>query len=98
MDRKRRKISILLAVIILLSFLAYNSKAEDNYIIGEEDVLDIFVWNNPDLSRKVTVRPDGMISLPLVNDVKAKGLTPMALRNVLIKKLSEFVETLDLTV
>src|SRR4051794_19174807 len=50
------------------------------YLIGPEDVLDITVWKNcPDLCRTVPVRPDGKMSLPLVNDVQAAGLTPMDL-------------------
>jgi polysaccharide export outer membrane protein len=58
------------------------------YRIGPEDVLDISVWNNSAISRTVPVRPDGKISLPLVNDVQAAGLTPNQLRSVLLKKLS----------
>ena len=53
------------------------------YVIGPEDVLDIAVWENTQISRTVPVRPDGKISLPLVNDVQAAGLTPMQLREVL---------------
>ena len=45
-----------------------------DYIIGPQDVLEISVWRNPDLSRQVTVRPDGRISLPLIGDVGAVGL------------------------
>ena len=68
------------------------------YRIGPEDVLQISVWNNEALSRTVPVRPDGMISLPLINDVKAAGLTPMELRDALIKKLSEFVPAPEVSV
>lgn len=85
-------------ILLIFTLIPLFSEAVESYVIGEEDVLDIFVWNNADLSRKVTVRPDGMISLPLVNDVEAKGLTTMQLRDVLVKKMSEFVDTLDLTV
>src|ERR1700694_5691468 len=53
------------------------------YLIGPEDVLDIAVWNNTEISRTVPVRPDGRISLPLLNDVQASGLTPMQLRDAL---------------
>jgi polysaccharide export outer membrane protein len=60
-----------------------------SYRIGPEDVLQIAVWRNEALSRSVKVRPDGMISLPLVNDVRAAGLTPMELRAVLMDKLNE---------
>ena len=48
------------------------------YIIGPEDVLQIIVWKNETLTRAVPVRPDGLITLPLLNDVQAAGLTPVA--------------------
>jgi polysaccharide export outer membrane protein len=60
--------------------------------IGPEDVLDISVWGDEALnSVLVPVRPDGKISLPLVSDVQAAGFTPMQLREVLIKRLSEYL-------
>src|SRR2546426_7032000 len=62
--------------------------ADGSYKIGPEDLLDIAVWNNTAISRAVPVRPDGKISLPLLNDVQAAGLTPMQLRDVLEKKLA----------
>jgi polysaccharide export outer membrane protein len=61
-------------------------------------VLDISVWNNAAISRTVPVRPDGKISLPLLNDVQAAGLTPMQLREVLIKKLAEYMPTPEVSV
>jgi polysaccharide export outer membrane protein len=61
------------------------------YQIGPEDILDISVWKNPDLSRVVPVRPDGNVSLPLVNDIQAAGLTPATLRDQVIARLSEFI-------
>jgi polysaccharide export outer membrane protein len=68
------------------------------YLIGPEDVLDIAVWNNTDISRTVPVRPDGKISLPLLNDVQAAGLTPMQLRDVLIKLLTSYIPAPTLSV
>lgn len=64
----------------------------DDYIIGLEDVLEISVWRNPDLSRQVTVRPDGRISLPLIGDVTAVGLTTSELRDSITEKLTEYKE------
>jgi len=61
------------------------------YLIGPEDVLDITVWKNTDISRTVPVRPDGKISLPLVNDVQAAGLSPMQLRDALTKALTAYI-------
>jgi polysaccharide export outer membrane protein len=60
----------------------------DQYRIGAEDVLDISVWKSPELTRTVPVRPDGKISMPLLNDVQAAGLTPMQLREALTKGYS----------
>src|SRR5207302_6579553 len=52
---------------------------DPNYVIGPQDTLDISVWKEPDLTRTVPVRPDGKISLPLLNDVQAAGQTPTQL-------------------
>jgi polysaccharide biosynthesis/export protein len=69
------------------------------YLIGPEDVLDITVWKNcPDLCRTVPVRPDGKMSLPLVNDVQAAGLTPMDLREHLTQQLSEYLPSPEVSV
>ena len=63
------------------------ARAQPDYVIGPEDVLEIAVWSNADVSRTVPVRPDGKISLPLLNDVQAAGLTPMQLRAALAGSL-----------
>jgi polysaccharide biosynthesis/export protein len=62
----------------------------DQYRIGPEDTLEISVWKNQDLSRTVVVRPDGKISVPLLNDLQAGGMTPLQLRDVLIKGYSAY--------
>src|ERR1039457_2910560 len=53
--------------------------SNDTYIIGAGDELSISVWKEPDLTRVIPVRPDGKISMPLLNDVQASGQTPMQL-------------------
>lgn len=68
------------------------------YLIGPEDVLDIAVWNNTEMSRTVPVRPDGKISLPLLNDVHADGMTPMQLRDALAASLAEFIAAPNVSV
>ncbi len=73
-------------------------KAVPLYVIGPEDVLDISVWKNEDLSRTVTVRPDGAISLPLIGDIRAAGLTPGALRGAITKELKEYQESVVVSV
>jgi polysaccharide export outer membrane protein len=69
-----------------------------DYRIGPEDLLHIIVWKNDPMSRIVVVRPDGHISLPLLNDVKAAGLTPMQLRDVLVKSLAEYMPSPEVSV
>ena len=64
--------------------------ATDDYVIGPTDVLSIIFWGEKDLSSEVTVRPDGKISLPLLNDVVAAGLTPEQLRRVLLDRAKKF--------
>jgi polysaccharide export outer membrane protein len=64
-----------------------------DYIIGPEDVLEITVWRNADLSKVVQVRPDGRISLPLIGDVTAVGKTPTQLTAEISAKLKEYKET-----
>jgi polysaccharide biosynthesis/export protein len=66
--------------------------------IGPEDVLDVQVWKNEELSRVVPVRPDGMISLPLVNDIRAAGLTAVELRQAVTQRLSEFIPSPEVSV
>jgi polysaccharide export outer membrane protein len=69
------------------------------YTIGVTDVLRINVWKNPELSvEAVPVRTDGMISVPLINDVQAEGLTPEELRDVIARELTEYVAAPDVTV
>jgi polysaccharide export outer membrane protein len=70
----------------------------DQYLIGPEDVLLIYVWREEALSRTVPVRIDGKISLPLVDDIQAAGLTPLQLKGVLAEKLKGFVENPTITV
>jgi polysaccharide export outer membrane protein len=68
------------------------------YQIGAEDLLDISVWKNVELSRVVPVRPDGKVSLPLVNDIQAAGLTPTELRDQITTKLAEYIPAPEVSV
>lgn len=69
------------------------------YVIGPSDVLAITVWKNPELSlSQVPVRPDGRISVPLVNDVQAAGVTTDQLKQVLTEKLAEYVTAPEVSV
>ena len=68
------------------------------YVIGSEDVLQINVWKETDISSSVPVRPDGKISLPLLNDVQAAGLTPLQLANEISERLKRFITEPHVTV
>jgi polysaccharide export outer membrane protein len=68
------------------------------YVIGPDDSLAIVFWREKELSSEVVVRPDGMISLPLLNDVRAEGLTPEQLRGALTAAAAKFVEEPTVTV
>lgn len=90
-------ITTLIVIVPLLLVMAMPKPAlsEDFlsiYRIGPEDVLRIYVWNQPEFSLTVPVRIDGKISIPLVNDVDAAGLTPTELQKKITKKLSAFIE------
>src|SRR5437667_3687291 len=63
---------------------------DPNYVIGPQDTLDISVWKEPDLTRTVPVRPDGKISLPLLDDVQAGGLTPGQLKAEITQRLKKY--------
>lgn len=69
-----------------------------DYVIGPEDMLQVSVWKNEALSRVLPVRPDGKISLPLLHDVQAAGLTPMQLRDKLAAALAEFMPNPEVSV
>lgn len=69
-----------------------------DYRIGPEDTLKIWVWKNEELSPTVQVRPDGKISLPLLNDIQAAGLTPDELRDIIAKGLGDYVSNPEVSI
>jgi len=68
------------------------------YVIQPNDLLEIVVWGEPDISRTVLVRPDGRISLPLVQDLLASELTPVELKAQMENRLQEFIDSPNVTV
>lgn len=70
----------------------------DSYIIGAEDVIGIYVWKEPDMSKTIPVRPDGMISLPLVGEIKAAGYTPVQLQDILAESMKKLISDPQVTV
>jgi polysaccharide biosynthesis/export protein len=71
---------------------------DDSYHVGVEDDLQISVWREPEISSQVTVRPDGFISLPLLNDIQVEGLTTKQLQELVTEKLKGFLTEPQVTV
>jgi polysaccharide export outer membrane protein len=105
----KRAIALLIGMIVCCVFSAWAQNSGTNrptpapqasatYIIGAEDVLLISVWKEPDLTNTLPVRADGMISLPLLNDVQAAGLTPMQLADSITEKLKKYISDPHVTV
>jgi polysaccharide biosynthesis/export protein len=69
-----------------------------DYVIGADDMLHISVWKEPDLTETLPVRPDGKISMPLLNDVVAAGLTPAQLADSITTKLKKFISDPRVTI
>jgi polysaccharide export outer membrane protein len=74
------------------------ANAPADYVIGADDTLHISVWKEPDLTATLPVRPDGKISLPLLNDVAAAGFTPMQLADSITEKLKKYIADPRVTV
>jgi len=73
--------------------------SDNNFVIGNSDLLSINVWNEPDLKQQsIPVRSDGKISLPLIGDVQAAGLTPLQLQQDIATKLHSYITQPDVTV
>jgi polysaccharide export outer membrane protein len=77
---------------------APDTTSPSDYIIGADDQLRISVWKEPDLSETLPVRPDGKISMPLLNDIPAAGLTPVQLKDSITEKLKKFIADPRVTV
>lgn len=88
---KRRMGAFLVGIFIIFAGCPEIFGSE-GYVIGDEDVLLVSVWGSPELTIQVPVRPDGMITVPPVGDVKAAGLTPQELKVLLEKELAKFVK------
>lgn len=106
-----KSLNLFTAVVISMGFLAGCTTlpeaptdtpeltlAEDSYLVGPTDQLQIFVWRNPELSTGVVVRPDGKISVPLIDDLPASGKTPTELSESIEEILSEYIQNPEVTV
>lgn len=77
---------------------AATPSADSEYKIGADDVLRISVWKEPDLTETLPVRPDGKISMPLLNDVQAAGMSPLQLKDSITEKLRKYISDPRVTV
>ena len=77
---------------------ASGGEAAYDYVIGPADVLEVAVWQNTLVSRTVPVRPDGRISLPIINDIQAAGLTPLQLQSTLRTALADYIQSPEVSV
>jgi polysaccharide export outer membrane protein len=77
---------------------AKSAENSPDYVIGADDTLHISVWKEPDLSETLPVRPDGKISMPLLNDITAAGLTPLELKDSITDKLKKYISDPRVTV
>ena len=94
----KRTLSGTILFLVLIMAVSTSSAEEKAYYIGTGDVLEISVWKDPDLSRTVIVPPDGVISFPLIDNIRVTNLTVADLRKVVKQKLSEFVPDATVTV
>jgi len=81
-----------------LSAPAMGVPVASDFVIGPEDMLQISIWKNEAMSRTLPVRPDGKISLPLLHDITAAGLTPLQLRDKIAAALAEFMPNPEVSV
>ncbi len=105
-----RKASILLVLVLATSLAGCASRQlsapppdpdptnRDDYVIGVNDRLLVSVWKNDELSVTVPVRSDGKISVPLLDDVQAEGLTSLELKEIITRELAEYITAPDVTV
>lgn len=73
-----------------ITAIDYDKYIKNDYIIGPEDVIEVSVWKSPDLSTTIMVRPDGMISLPLIGDIRASNHSAKELKEEIAQKLTEY--------
>ncbi|MCD6570716.1 MAG: polysaccharide biosynthesis/export family protein [Deltaproteobacteria bacterium] len=99
----RKKVYLCLMIVGILLFgtsalSADKGQKDDPYLIGPEDILEISVWKDPDLTRQVVVRPDGKVSFPLIGEVEAGGHSVVWLEKEVKKRINEYIPDAVVTV
>ena len=93
--------SIMFALLLYAGLLGSPAMAisdADPYLIGPSDILNIYVWKEPDLTQDVTVMPDGKITFPLIGEIQAEGRTVTELKKAITEKLQDYVTSPEVTV
>ena len=98
MKKHCKFITLLIIVMLPVTFALAQSDGSQGYLIQPGDVLEVSVWKEEDLQREVLVRPDGQISFPLVGDIDAKGKTVSDLRAEITERLQIYIPNLVVTV
>lgn len=100
-EKMKKCIKLLIFTFLLFNcdpIYARSAEIPENYTIGLGDVLEIFVWRNEQLSRNVVVRPDGKISLPLIQDIQAQGLTVVQLKKEITRRFDGHLDHPKVTI
>jgi len=95
---KKKAILYILVVMVLTVNISMAAAQEQVYRLGPGDVLEISVWKDEELSRQIIVPPDGIMSFPLIGDIDVRELSVPELRDIVSKKLSEYVTGAEVTV
>ncbi len=100
MTKKLFSICSLILTVLFITFPCIaQEEAKDTYLIGAGDILEVTTWKEPDFSREeILVRLDGMITFPLINDIQAKGQSPMAVKQAIENRLKAYVANPIVTV
>lgn len=98
MEKKITPLIIILSLVILIMDYGVALAVENSYKIGPGDVIEISVWKDESLSRQLVVPPDGVIAFPLIGDIDVTELTVAETREIVSKRLKEYVTDAEVTV
>ena len=88
----------ILSICVLFPDFAFAQQESSHYRIGANDILSIYVWKEPDLTRDITVMPDGRITFPLIGEIQAQGQTVNQLKKTISQNLEKYVTAPEVTV